>query len=125
MSSTASVLSAKPRVRIAPKYASTDGDLASEFASGYGMTPDRWQSDCLDDWLGRRRDGEYACTMCGLSVGRQNGKNGVIEIRELYGMIALGESFLHSAHEVKTTRSSAYSRSSGRKLTTRTHGFLN
>src|SRR5690606_7171925 len=34
----------------------------------------------------------------------QNGKNAVIEIRELYGMIALGERFLHTAHEVKTAR---------------------
>lgn len=35
---------------------------------------------------------------------RQNGKNGVIEVRELYGMVALGEKFLHTAHEVKTAR---------------------
>ena len=35
---------------------------------------------------------------------RQNGKNGVIEIRELFGMVALGERFLHTAHEVKTAR---------------------
>jgi hypothetical protein len=37
-------------------------------------------------------------------VPRQNGKNGVIEVRELFGMIALGERFLHTAHEVKTAR---------------------
>lgn len=35
---------------------------------------------------------------------RQNGKNGVIEMRELYGMVVLGERFLHTAHEVKTAR---------------------
>lgn len=35
---------------------------------------------------------------------RQNGKNGIIEVRELFGMIALGEKFLHTAHEVKTAR---------------------
>ncbi len=35
---------------------------------------------------------------------RQNGKNGLIEIRELFGMVALGEKFLHTAHEVKTAR---------------------
>lgn len=33
---------------------------------------------------------------------RQNGKNAVLELRELYGMVVLGERFLHSAHEVKT-----------------------
>lgn len=35
---------------------------------------------------------------------RQNGKNAVIEMRELYGMAVLGERFLHTAHEVKTAR---------------------
>lgn len=40
----------------------------------------------------------------GLAVPRQNGKNGVLEVRELYGMVALGERFLHTAHEVKTAR---------------------
>jgi hypothetical protein len=37
-------------------------------------------------------------------VARQNGKNGVIEMRELFGMVLLGEKFLHTAHEVKTAR---------------------
>jgi phage terminase large subunit-like protein len=35
-------------------------------------------------------------------VGRQNGKNALLEMRELYGMLALGERFLHTAHQVKT-----------------------
>ena len=58
----------------------------------------------LESWLGRRRDGRWAAATCGLAVPRQNGKNGVIEVRELFGMIALGERFLHTAHEVKTAR---------------------
>jgi phage terminase large subunit-like protein len=41
---------------------------------------------------------------CGLSVPRQNGKNGALEIRELFGMVGLGEKFLHTAHEVKTAQ---------------------
>jgi phage terminase large subunit-like protein len=51
-----------------------------------------------------RADGKWAASRCGLAVPRQNGKNGVIEMRELYGMITLGEKFLHTAHEVKTAR---------------------
>lgn len=35
---------------------------------------------------------------------RQNGKNAIIEMRELFGMVTLGERFLHTAHEVKTAR---------------------
>jgi hypothetical protein len=73
-------------------------------ASRYGLTPDGWQEDVLSDWLGRRRDGQWAAATCGLAVPRQNGKNGIIEVRELYGMAILGEKFLHTAHEVKTAR---------------------
>ena len=94
----------KPRVRLAPRSVSSDVDDAVFLSSGYGLTPDDWQEDVLDDWLGRRRDGRWAAATCGLAVPRQNGKNGIIEIRELFGMVALGEKFLHTAHEVKTAR---------------------
>jgi hypothetical protein len=39
-----------------------------------------------------------------VSVPRQNGKNGSLEIVELYGTVALGLKFLHTAHEIKTAR---------------------
>lgn len=93
-----------PRVRVAPRSVESDGDLAGLLSSGYGLTPDDWQQDLLDAWLGRRRDGRWSAATCGLAVPRQNGKNGVIEMRELYGMAQLGERFLHTAHEVKTAR---------------------
>lgn len=105
MSSPSAVLTRSlPRVRVAPRAASSEAEHASFLSSGYGLTPDDWQEDVLDDWLGRRRDGRWAAATCGLAVPRQNGKNGVIEIRELFGMVALGEKFLHTAHEVKTAR---------------------
>jgi hypothetical protein len=91
-------------VRVAPPADHTDGPDAAFLSSGYGLTPDPWQADVVDDWLGRKVDGGYASTLCGLVCGRQNGKNGIIEIRELFGMVVLGEKFLHSAHEVKTSR---------------------
>jgi hypothetical protein len=105
MSSPSAVLRrAQPRVRLAPRAPESDGDDACFLASSYGLTPDDWQEDILDDWLGRRRNGRWAAATCGLAVPRQNGKNGIIEVRELFGMIALGEKFLHTAHEVKTAR---------------------
>lgn len=55
-------------------------------------------------WLGVRSDGRWSSPRCGLAVPRQNGKNGALEIRELYGMVVRGERFLHTAHEVKTAR---------------------
>lgn len=93
-----------PRVRVVPRSVESDGDLATYMASGYGLTPDDWQEDVLDGWLGRRRNDRWASATCGLAVPRQNGKNGAIEVRELYGMVELGERFLHTAHEVKTAR---------------------
>lgn len=73
-------------------------------STSYGLEPDEWQSLVLDDWLSIRADGKWASLTCGLAVPRQNGKNGIIEMRELYGMVELGEKFLHTAHEVKTAR---------------------
>lgn len=41
---------------------------------------------------------------CGLSVPRQNGKNGALEVRELFGMVGRGEKIAHTAHQVKTAQ---------------------
>ena len=98
------VAASRPRVRLVPRAASSDAEDAAFLASSYGLTPDPWQDDVLADWMGRRRDGRWAAATCGLAVPRQNGKNGAIEVRELFGMVALGERFLHTAHEVKTAR---------------------
>jgi hypothetical protein len=98
------VLSGQPRVRRAPRCVSNEAEDAVFLASSYGLTADWWQEDVLETWLGRRRYGRWAAATCGLAVPRQNGKNAVIEIRELFGMVALGEKFLHTAHEVKTAR---------------------
>ena len=95
--------SQRPRVHVSPKYTQTDGDIAGLFASSYGLEPDSWQRFVLDDWLGVK-GGRWAALTCGLSVPRQNGKNALLEIRELYGMVGLGEKILHSAHEVKTAQ---------------------
>lgn len=95
-----------PRIRIAAaRAAKTFGDLAVTLASDYGLTPDEWQSLILDDWLAATAKDKWKHTTCGLSVPRQNGKNAVLEMRELFGMIGLGEHVLHSAHEVKTAQS--------------------
>lgn len=93
-----------PRVRLEPKRHWTEGDDAAFLASGYGLTPDPWQSLVVDSWLARRKDGRLASGRCGLAVPRQNGKNGAIEIVELYKTVALARKILHTAHEVKTAR---------------------
>jgi len=80
--------------------------------ASYGLTPDPWQELVLRSWLSRRRDGKWSASKCGLAVPRQNGKNAVVEIRELFGIVVLGERWLHTAHEVKTARK-AFVRLSG------------
>ena len=41
---------------------------------------------------------------CGLSCPRQNGKNAILEVYELFATVGLGRRVLHTAHEVKTGR---------------------
>lgn len=93
-----------PRVRLEPRARLTEADDAAFLSTRYGLAPDDWQMLVLRSWLGVRPDGQWASRRCGLAVPRQNGKNGVLEIRELFGMVVLGEKFLHTAHEVKTAR---------------------
>lgn len=92
-----------PRVHVAPKAADGYGDLAANLAGDYGLQPDDWQQTILDDWLAESKS-RWSSLTCGLSVPRQNGKNGVIEMRELFGMVGRGEKVLHTAHQVKTAQ---------------------
>ncbi|WP_353809086.1 hypothetical protein [Agromyces sp. SYSU T00194] len=95
--------SQRPRHHVAPRADSTFGDLAAKFAADYQLDPDGWQRLVLDDWLAMRRQ-KFASLTCGLAVPRQNGKNALLEVRELFGMVGRGEKILHTAHEVKTAQ---------------------
>lgn len=99
----------EPRIRVLPSRddfdsLESDGADAAELAGFYGLQPDPWQRDILDVWLARDPHDMYVCTSCGLSVPRQNGKNAVLEMRELYGLAVVGEKILHTAHRVDTAR---------------------
>lgn len=93
-----------PRVRKHHAGDTTDGEDACWLASQYRLTPDAWQKPIVIDWLTRDRSRKWAHGTCAVAVPRQNGKNATIEIRELYGLIVLGEAILHTAHELKTAR---------------------
>lgn len=96
-----------PRIRIVPKSIvdTQDGVDAAKLCSEYWFTPDKWQADVLKDWLGRDKDGKLATISAGLSVPRQNGKNGVIEALEFYTLITDPNAhILHTAHQVKTCK---------------------
>lgn len=98
------VASAPPALRIAPPAVDTYADLAADLAGAYGLEPDDWQQLILDDWLATNKDGRWASLKCGLSVPRQNGKNGALEVRELFGLVGRGERIVHTAHQVKTAQ---------------------
>lgn len=91
-----------PRLHVAPRLGKTYGDLAGDLAGDYGLKPDPWQQIVLDDWLAESA-GKWASLTCGLSVPRQNGKNSLLEVRELFGLVR-GEKILHTAHLLPTAR---------------------
>ena len=93
-----------PRVVNHPAAKYTDADDCAFLAASYGLVPDDWQMNVLKSWMGRKRDGKWSAGRWGIAVPRQNGKNGILEMVELFFMVALGLKILHTAHEVKTAR---------------------
>lgn len=94
----------QPRICSFPEYASSAGAEAIELAALAGLHLDEWQQFVLVNALGERADGRWAAPTVGLVVGRQNGKNAVLEARELAGLFLLGERVIvHSAHEQATS----------------------
>lgn len=93
-----------PRIKLAQPGLADDAVDAIFLASAYSLVLDPWQAEILRAWLSRRRDGGWTHKRCGLAVPRQNGKNAAVEVRELFGMIILGEAILHTAHEIRTAR---------------------
>lgn len=99
--------SQEPRVLFAPSprgFDESDGEDATRFAAAYRLNLDPYQALTCRTWMRRTRSGAWCADTWGVSVARQNGKNGGLEAVELYGMVVLGLKFLHTAHEVKTAR---------------------
>lgn len=94
----------RPRHLWVPPYLDdSHGRDALELAESIGLIADDWQRDVTIALLATREDDRWAAFEFGLEVARQNGKGGVYEIRELYGLFVLRERLLiHSAHEYKT-----------------------
>lgn len=98
-------MTAPPARHVAPpRVVESYADLACDLAGDYGLVADDWQADVLHDWLAVDGTGRFAALKCGLSCPRQNGKNGALEIRELFGLVGRGEKILHTAHQVKTAQ---------------------
>jgi hypothetical protein len=94
----------EPRVANYPKSKWSDADDCAFLAEAYGLKPDPWQLNVLSAWMNRDRAGKWLAGRWGITVPRQNGKNGILEMVELFFMAQLGLKILHTAHEVKTAR---------------------
>ena len=84
-------------------YKETLGPEATELYNKTGRTAQEWQELLLCDILAVNEDGLWVHSRYGYSVPRQNGKNEVIAMRELYGLTK-GERILHTAHRTATSR---------------------
>ena len=93
-----------PTHRKAEKYKLSEGKGAAELADAYGLSPHKWQRDILTDWLAVDESGKLLHSFCVLEVPRQNGKTGVSDPRETWGLIYRGEQILHTAQEFQTAK---------------------
>lgn len=96
-----------PRIESYPLFHTTAADDAVDLASVAGLNLDPWQEHVLRGALGERVDGRWAAFRTCLVVPRQNGKNAILEARELAGLLLFGEKVIvHTAHEFKTAHNS-------------------
>jgi len=93
-----------PTFRHASQYVKSEGEFASQLSASYALTPHPWQTLILDDWLAVDDNGKLIHSFCVLEVPRQNGKTGVSDPRETWGLIKRGEQILHTAQEFQTAK---------------------
>ena len=96
---------AMPRILYAPDYRSSAGAEAIELAALAGLVLDPWEALVLEVALAEGDDGRWAAAEVGLCVPRQNGKNAILEARELAALFLLDEDLtIHSAQQFKTAK---------------------
>ncbi len=83
---TATVQAAPPRFRFVPVHASSAGQDAIDLGAAAGLVLDEWQQGVLRGAMARRADNKWAAKQVGLVVPRQNGKGGILEARQLWGL---------------------------------------
>ena len=93
-----------PTFHHAEKYEKTEGVYAAELSASYDLVPHEWQRNLLNDWLAVDDDGKLIHNYCVLEVPRQNGKTGVSDPRETWGLVKRGEQILHTAQEFQTAK---------------------
>lgn len=95
------------RFYIAPTprgYSCDHAEAAIDLAAGYGLILDEWQAQVVRAWLRTTTTGRWCAGTWGVSVPRQNGKNGSLEAVELYMLVQLGLKILHTSHLLTSAR---------------------
>ena len=82
----------------------SEGRFACAMADAYGLPPHPWQRTVLNDWLALDDDGRLMNRLCAVPVPRQNGKTGICDPRETWGLVHRGEWILHTAQEYQTAK---------------------
>ena len=94
-----------PRIESVPLWHTTAADEAIDLAAACGLVLDPWQERVLRGSLGERPDGKWSAFRACLVCPRQNGKNAILEARELAGLFLFGEQLItHTAHQGTTAR---------------------
>lgn len=95
-----------PTQSVVLPYFETKGQEAIDLYNQSGRTAQEWQELLMSDILAVNEDELWTHTKFGYSVPRRNGKNEIVAIRELYGIIK-GERVLHTAHRTTTSSSAS------------------
>lgn len=94
----------QPRFSHAPSTAVWNAaDEAIQLCAEIEMPLDEWQQIALRLMLGEEPDGTWSAQEFNIVVARQNGKNAILEARELAGLFLFDEPrIVHSAHQAAT-----------------------
>lgn len=86
------------------KKTASKGPDAVEWYNQTGRTAQKWQADLITHILAVNKNGLWVHTKFGYSVPRRNGKNEILIIREIWGLLN-GEKILHTAHRTTASHS--------------------
>lgn len=93
-----------PRIRYVPHADKTRGDEAIDIAERAGLIADDHQREVILAGCQIDESGKWTAFEVGVNEPRQNGKGGMLEVRELAGMFAWEDKLIvHSAHMVDTS----------------------
>lgn len=95
-----------PRLSNYPTFFTTLGDDAIDLYEATGFELLEWEKDACRHLMGEEeKRARWSAPRALILAPRQNGKNVIVEVRELAGLYLLGErKILHTAHEFKTAK---------------------